>query len=131
MQHEQSHLSDVDRRIRELREQISDAGQEVDSYKARTAAALGGGVFLLLLALGAWYEILAGSPSIWTAIGLTRTGFYFIAGALAASSLGLLALAWIRERRRDLAREARLDELEEEFADLVERKNSISQRSVQ
>ena len=129
MQHEQTHLSDVDRRMRELREQISDAGQQVDSYKARTAAALGGGVFLLLLAMGAWYEILAGTPSIWTAIGLTRTGFYFVAYVLAASSLGLFALAWIRERRRDLAREARLNELEEEFARLVERKKSISQRS--
>jgi hypothetical protein len=111
----------VDRRLSELRDRISDEGQQLDSYRAKTAAALGGGVFLLLLAIGACYEIISGTSSIWTAIGLTRGGFYVVAGGLVVASLALLVLAWARERRRDLAREARLDKLEQEFADLLER----------
>jgi hypothetical protein len=117
----------LDRRLGELREQISDAGQQVDSYRAKTAAALGGGVFLFLLALGACYEILSGNPSIWAAIGLSRAGFYIVAGGLLVASLALFALAWIRERRRDLACEAKLSELEQEFADLIERNKAAQQ----
>lgn len=129
MQHHHTDSSETDRRMRELREQISDAGREVDTYRAKTAAALGGGVFLLLLAIGAWYEILAGNPSIWNAIGLTRTGFYFIAAVMLAASLGLFALAWSRERRRDLVRETGLDRLEEEFAALVDQAKAKDRRS--
>lgn len=109
-----------------MREQISDTGQQIDSYRAKTAAALGGGVFLLLLAIGACYEIIADNPLLWLPIRITRLAFYFIAGALIAASLGLLALAWMRERRRDLACEAKLDELEEEFAMLTELKKTAA-----
>ncbi|HWP42111.1 MAG TPA: hypothetical protein VNO14_02660 [Blastocatellia bacterium] len=121
-------LSDIDRQLGELRQQISDAAQQADGYRAKTAAALGGGVFLLLLAIGACYEILAGNPSVWATIGVTGDGFYILAAVLVVSSLGLLILAWSRERRRDRAREAWLDGLEQEFAELMERKKAADAR---
>src|SRR5438876_1092041 len=40
----------LDTQLEEMRSDISDLGYQVDSYKTKTAAALGGGVFLLLLA---------------------------------------------------------------------------------
>jgi hypothetical protein len=109
--------------MKELRSLISDEGQAIDSYKAGTAAFLGLGVFLGLLALGGGYEIFAGDSGLWRGLGITRAMLYWITGGLAFASLILFAAAARRERRRDREREARLNELELELADLVEGKD--------
>ena len=108
--------------MKELRSLISEEGQAIDSYKAGTAALLGLGVFLGLLALGGGYEIFVGNARLWHTVGVTREMLYWITGGLALVSLTLFAAAARRERRRDREREARLDKLETELADLVERK---------
>lgn len=114
-------MSDAsDTRSKELRSLISDEGQAIDSYKATTAAEMGLGVFLGLLALGGIYEIVVGNARLWLGLGITRAMLYWITGALALASLALFAAAARRERRRDRDREARLDELERELADLIE-----------
>ncbi|HEX5734926.1 MAG TPA: hypothetical protein VF131_19000 [Blastocatellia bacterium] len=110
-------------RIKELRSLISEEGQAIDSYKAATAAQMGLGVFLGLLALGGGYEIFAGNAGLWHAVGITREMLYWITGGLAFASLMLFAAAALRDRRRDRDREARLDKLEMELADLVEGKD--------
>ena len=109
--------------MKELRSLISEEGQALDSYKAGTAALLGLGVFLGLLALGGGYEIMAGDAKLWHGLGITRAMLYWITGGLAFVSLILFAAAARRERRRDRDREARLDKLELELADLVDRKD--------
>ncbi|HJQ70400.1 MAG TPA: hypothetical protein VKA70_15590 [Blastocatellia bacterium] len=107
-------------REKELRSLISDEGQAVDSYKAGTAALMGLGVFLGLLALGGVYEIVAGNAGPWLRLGITRVMLYWITGGLGLVSLALFAAAARRERRRDRDREARLASLESELADIIE-----------
>ncbi len=109
--------------MKELRSQISDEGEAIDSYKAGTAALLGLGVFLGLLALGGGYEIFAGNTRLWHGLGITRVMLYWVTGGLALVSLVLFAAAARRERRRDRDREARLEKLEMELADLLDRKD--------
>ncbi len=110
-------------RLKELRSQISEIGQEIDSYRTVTAASMGGGVFLLLLGLGAVYDLLTGNTSLWSKLGVARSELYWLAGALLALSLVLLATAFLRHRRRDLEREAHLIELEDEMADLLDQQD--------
>ncbi|MCI0487000.1 MAG: hypothetical protein L0229_10410 [Blastocatellia bacterium] len=120
-------LSSIEDRLKDLRSRISEDAQAIDTYKAKTAAAMGGGVFLFLLAAVPAYDLLTGNTSLWFMLDITRDQLYWIAGALSLTSLLLLAMAAMRERQRDRAREIRLDELEEEFARLLERKEAISQ----
>ncbi|HEY7545990.1 MAG TPA: hypothetical protein VID27_13950, partial [Blastocatellia bacterium] len=77
----------IDARIKQLRLKIDELGFEIDAYKNKTAAAMGGGIFLLLLASGALYDLAIGNASIQLALGLTRDQFYLLAFALAASSI--------------------------------------------
>jgi hypothetical protein len=126
LQSENTEPGSIENRQRDLRSRISEAGQQIDSYKAKTAALLGGGVFLLLLALGAAYDLAAGKAGVWLAFGITKNAFYWIAGGLAVGSLVLLGLGCRREHRRDRRREAGLAELEQELADLLESINSKS-----
>src|SRR5262245_57867454 len=88
-------------RIRELRSDIRDLGYEIDSRKAAIAAAMGGGVFLLLLAAGAFYDLVSGNTSIWNIVGASRNVIWLVAGLLAAAGAGLLALGVVRHRLRD------------------------------
>ena len=111
--------------MKELRSLISEEGQALDSYKATTAAALGAGVFLGLLALGGGYEIIANNTGLWLGLGVTRSMIYLITGLLAFASAALFAIAAVRERRRDRSRETRLDKLEGELADLLDRKAAL------
>ena len=117
--------------MKELRSLISEEGQVVDSYKATTAAALGAGVFLGLLALGGGYEIVADNARLWLGLGITHSMIYWITGILAFASLALFAIATLRERQRDRNREARLDELENELADLLDRKKVLADEAGQ
>jgi hypothetical protein len=122
---EGSELGMVESRLARLRSEISDEGQALDAYKAKTAAAVGAGVFLLLLALLAAYDLFMGKSGVWLSVGITGEHLTWIGGALAAVSLGLLGLAVLRERGRDRAREARLVELEQEYAELLDLKRLI------
>lgn len=107
----------------ELRSRISDLGQQIDSDNAKSGAALGGGVFLLLLAVGALYDILRGNASLRLTLGMTAVQFRWITGGLAAAALCMLGIAAVRILRRDQQRESELGELQEELEQLVDRKD--------
>ena len=115
-------VSDLDARLKELRTRISDAGQAVDEYKAGTGMAMGGGVFLGLLALGAGYDLIFGKAGIWLSIGLSRSMLTWLAYGFGGASVTLLLTGWLRQRSSARAREATLVDLELEFARLLERK---------
>ena len=115
-------VSDLDVRLKELRTRISDAGQEIDEYKATTGMAMGGGVFLGLLALGAGYDLIFGKAGIWQAIGLSRSMLTWLAYGFGGASVCLLLTGWFRQRSSARAREASLVDLELEFARLLEHK---------
>ncbi|HVF91132.1 MAG TPA: hypothetical protein VNH22_13790 [Blastocatellia bacterium] len=116
----------IEDRLSDLRSRIGDAAHELDSYRAKTAAALGGGAFLFLLAIGATYDIASKNDGLWFSFGVTRDKLYWLAGALGLASLCLFAIAAMRNRKRDLEGEARLAELEQEFAALLDRRDEIS-----
>jgi len=118
MSHSGVQPDSIDRRVRDLQSRIRDVGDEVDAYKAGTAAAMGGAVFCLLLAAGGLYDILTGKASLWTAVGLSREAFDWLVAVLGALSVALFITARIRERRRDLQRETRLAGIELELSDL-------------
>jgi len=108
-------------RIRELRSNISDLGYEIDSRKTGIAAAMGGGVFLLLLAAGAFYDLASGNTSIWDVIGATRDLIRLIAILLAAGGIGLLAWGVVRHRSRNVEAEETLAKMQLEYEELSER----------
>lgn len=112
-----------DAQIEQLRSRINDLGHEVDSYKTKTAAALGGGVFLMLLAAGAAYDLLVRQSASWLILGVTREALTWIAWGLGGCAVILVLLALTRIRRRDTNLEVRLDEMEQEYAEILERKN--------
>lgn len=112
-------LSSTEDRARDLRARISDVAQEIDTHKAKTGAAMGGAVFLFLLALGAGYDLFSGKIHLWSTFGITRSTLQYLAAGLAASSLLLFVLARFIERRRDRDKEALLEDLEQELAELL------------
>jgi hypothetical protein len=116
----------IDHHVRDLRAHVRDVGDEVDAYKAKTAAAMGGAVFCMLLSLGGLYDIVTGNASIRTAVGVSRETFYGLVGALGTLSITLFLIALVRERRRDLQRESRLAEVEQELCDLQEEHTSAT-----
>ena len=115
-------VRDLDARLNELRVQISEAGQEVDEYKAATGAALGAGVFLGLLAAGAGYDLILGKAGIWRGIGISNSMLTWLTYLFGGASVVLLMTGWLRQRSRARGREAKLAELELEFARLLDRK---------
>lgn len=117
----------IEEHLRDLGERISDAGRELDAYKTKTAAALGAGAFLFLLAIGGVYDIASNNLTLWFSVGVTREKLYWLTGALAFASLALFALALTRNRLRDVEAEERLAEMEREFAGLLDRRDEISQ----
>jgi membrane protein implicated in regulation of membrane protease activity len=106
-----------------LRSSISDLGHDIDLYKAKTGAALGGGVFLLLLAAGAAYDLITGNRNAWLMLGITRETLISILVALAGVATILLGLAFVRLKRRDTRLEIKLDRMEQEYAELLELRN--------
>lgn len=100
-----------------LKSEISTLGCEVDSYKARTAGAFGAAVFLLLLAVGGFYDLITHNNSIRSAVGLSLEIFQGAVVALGALGLFFAAIGIIRHLRRDLELELRLERLEQELAD--------------
>ena len=116
----------LDAQLKKMRSSISDLGYEVDSYKTRTAAALGGGVFLLLLAAGAAYDLVAGRVGVWLTLGATRETLVWITSGLGAGATILLVFGFRRVRRSEISTKARLEQMEQEYADLLERRDSVA-----
>jgi hypothetical protein len=110
----------MDRRLNDLRSRISDAGQQIDRYNAKTAAAMGGGVFLGLLALGAGYDLANGKGGLWLVMGISQPALVWLAICLAAACLLLLTAAGVHHRLRDRKRESGLAALQNELAGLLE-----------
>ena len=115
-------VRDLDARLNELRTRIRDAGQEIDEYKATTGMAMGGGVFLGLLAAGAGYDLIFGKTGIWLGIGLSHSMLTWLACVFGGASVTMLLTGWLRQRSSARAREATLADLELEFARLLYRK---------
>jgi hypothetical protein len=104
--------------IAALRNDIRDLGDQIDSYKARTAGAIGAGVFLLLLALGGAHDLISHNTSISGAIGITQADFKWIVIAFGAGGVGLMLLGLFRQWRRDRGREILLATMQRELARL-------------
>lgn len=114
----------LDAQLKNLRSSISDLGYQVDSYKTKTAGALGAGVFLLFLAAGAAYDLVAGKGGVWLILGVTRESLVWIASGLGISATILLMLGFRRVRLSDTGVRAKLDLMEREYAELLERRNA-------
>lgn len=117
-----------DAQLEELRSGINDLGHQLDSYKTKTAAALGGGVFSLLLAAGAAYDLVVHKSASWLMLGVTRETLVWIAYGLGSCAIILVLLALVRIRRRDINLDVRLDQMEQEYAEMLERKNTTSRK---
>ena len=115
-----------DAQLDKLRSSINDLGHEVDSYKSKTAAALGGGVFLLLLAVGAAYDLAVQKSASWLMLGVTRETLSWIAYGFGGLAILLVVLALVRIKRRDSNLDVRLDKLEQEYAEILERRSRDS-----
>lgn len=111
----------VDAELQKLRSNISDLGYEIDSYKTKTAASLGAGVFLMLLAAGAGYDLLTSNGGVWLSVGLDHQQLVWLFGTFALVALILLVIGFVRLNRRDTESLSRLDEMERRYAELVER----------
>ena len=118
----------LDAQLQRMRSSISDLGYQVDSHKTTTAAALGGGVFLLLLAAGAAYDLVAGKVGLWLTLGATRETLVWITIGLGAAATILLVFGFRRARRSEIGAKARLEQMEQEYADLLERRNAGARR---
>jgi hypothetical protein len=120
----------LEAQLKKMRSSISDLSYQVDSYKTKTAAALGGGVFLLLLAAGAVYDLVAGKVGMWLTLGATRETLVWITSGLGAGATILLVFGFRRVQRSEISAKARLEELEQEYADLLERRDAGAQSGV-
>ena len=103
-----------------LKSQIRELGAHVDSNKARTAAHLGGGVFLLLLAAVTIHDLVRGKTSIWQTVGVSREVLHWLGGLLAIGGLVLLLIGIAGRRGADRVRQSRLAALEDELSELEE-----------
>jgi len=111
-------------RIRELRSHISNLGYEIDSRKTGVAAAMGGGVFLLLLAAGAFYDLASRNTSIWDIIGASREVIWVIAILLGVAGGGLIAWGVARHLWRDSGAEEQLAKMQIEYEELRDRETN-------
>jgi hypothetical protein len=114
----------IDAQLSNLRSGISDLGYEIDAYKTRTAAALGAGVFLLLLGAGAAYDLVTGKVGMWSRLGVTHDALIWITIGLGGSATLLLVVGFRRARRADVAVRARLEQMELEYAELLEHRDA-------
>jgi hypothetical protein len=110
----------IDAQLAKLHSSIGDLAHQINLYKTKTGGALGGGVFLLLLAAGASYDLIAGKSAAWSMIGLTHQTLLSIATGLIVGAVLLLALGLVRLRRCDASLDIKLDQMEQEYAELLE-----------
>ena len=118
----------IDVQLRNLRSSISDLGYKVDSFRAKTAAALGLGVFLLLLSAGAGYDLISARQLVWQMLGVSREALTWITAIAGSVAIGLLSYGLLLTKGADSDARARLEQMEEEYAELVERQNSLAQK---
>jgi len=116
----------IDDQLRNLRSNISDLGYEIDSFKAQTAGALGLGVFLLLLAALAGYDLFSGKQVVWQMLGVSRAALRWIAGIIGVAAVMLLLYGLLRIKRSDNEASARLEQMEQQYAELVERQSLLA-----
>ena len=121
--------SSIEKRILEVRAAISDLGFELDAQKVGLAMAMGAGVFLILLAALAGYDLLTGKAGVWMAIGITRDMLNTIAYGSGGVAVALITYAIVKRLRRDRKRERELSKLEEEYSRLLDHKKSLLQKS--
>lgn len=115
-------VESLDAQLNDLRSGISDLGYQIDSYKTKTAAALGAGVFLLFLAALAAYDLIAGRRGVWLTVGITGDELTWLASGLGVAATIFLMVGFRRLRQADTGIRARLDSMEREYAELVERR---------
>lgn len=113
----------IDAQLSNLRSSISDLAQQIDFYKTKTGAALGGGVFMLFLAAGAAYDLVAEKAAAWSMAGLTRQTLIAITIGLWVGAILLLTIGFVRVSRRDGSLDIKLDQMEQEYAELLDLKN--------
>jgi hypothetical protein len=119
---------DLEKQMAELRGRISDIGYEIDAGKAMAGYMMGGGVFLLLLAGLAAYDLLNGRAGIYQPLGVTRDMLKWITWGCGGLGAAAILQTLLRRRLRDQSRETELAELEEEYARLKERQSRLSQK---
>src|SRR5437773_647578 len=112
----------TDAKLTNLRSGISDLAHQIDLYKTKTGAALGGGVFMVLLSAGAAYDLIAEKAAAWSMLGVTRQTLISIAIGLAVGAILLLTTGLVRVRRRDASLDTKLDQMEQEYAELLDLK---------
>ena len=119
-------LISTEKRIIEVRASISDLGFELDAEKAGLGLAMGAGVFLIMLAGLAGYDLLTGKAGVWAAVGITRDTLNLVAFGCGGVAVALIAYALVRRLRRDRKREAELVKLQQEYLQLLDHKKSLS-----
>jgi hypothetical protein len=113
--------------LKDLRSRISDLGHEIDARKAAVARSMGGAVILLMLAAGAAYDLITNNATLLVKFNVTRQTLIRIALGCGLAGLALVGHAVARSKLSDQSRDAELARLEQEYADLIERKDSASQ----
>jgi hypothetical protein len=116
-------VASIPAQLKILRSSISDLGHQIDSYKTKSAAAAGAGVFLLLLSALAAYDLSTGKSEVWRVQGLSREILVGTAIAFGIGAITLLIYAVARMRRRDHSLDAKLDLMEQEYAELNEQRS--------
>jgi hypothetical protein len=112
-----------------MRWRIRDLGHEIDTRKAVVARSMGAAVLLLMLSGGAAYDLITGNSALLVWFGVTRKTLTGIALGCGLAGLAFLAHAAVRSRASDQSRDTELElaRLEQEYADLLERRDSVSQ----
>src|SRR5690349_16802232 len=72
-------VDSIEAQLASLRSDIGDIAHQIDVYKTKTGGALGAGVFALLLAAGAGYDLIAGNADAWSMVAITHPTFVLIA----------------------------------------------------
>jgi hypothetical protein len=109
----------------DLRSRINDLGWELDRERASVAASMGGGVFLALLSALAAYDLYSGNAGLWSAVGVTSDLLKWVAVLLGAAGLALIARGIAARRHGKSGRQSLLEDLERQYAELLEYKESI------
>jgi hypothetical protein len=119
----------LDTQLARLRSSIRDLYFQIESYKTKTAAALGGGVFMALLAMLAVYDLVAGKGAVWRSLQITSETLGWMAAVLGVSSTVLLIVGVRRARLSDTGVRAKLDSMELEYEALIERRDAGTRNS--
>lgn len=78
---------------------------------------------MLFLAAGAAYDLVAEKAAAWSMAGLTRQTLIAITIGLGVGAILLLTIGFVRVSRRDGSLDIKLDQMEQEYAELLDLKN--------